>query len=89
MLFSLVDNFFSQLPYHLLTLSPGEGVMNFNSNQLSLEQEFIHQVFATKVKDLSDEETKDLLIKFHKQMLFKDNLYQKLSSQEKNLTINY
>lgn len=57
--------------------------MNFESNRLSLEQEFMHQVFATKVKDLSDEETKDLLIKFHKQMLFNDNLYQKLSSQRK------
>ncbi len=59
--------------------------MNFESNQLSLEQEFIHQVFATKVKDLSDAETKDLLVKFHKQMLFNDNLYQKLSSQRKKV----
>lgn len=49
--------------------------MNLESNQLSLEQEFMHQVFATKIKDLSPEETKDLLIKFHKQMLFKENLY--------------
>ncbi|MGF1588841.1 MAG: phycobilisome degradation protein nblA [Pleurocapsa sp.] len=57
--------------------------MNFKSNRLSLEQEFIHQVFVTKVKDLSDAETKDLLLKFHKQMLFNDNLYQKLSSQRK------
>ena len=53
--------------------------MNLESNQLSLEQEFTHQVFATKVKDLSYEETKELLIKFHKQMLFKDNFYRQLS----------
>ena len=59
--------------------------MNFESNQLSLEQEFMHQVFATKVEDLSYEETKDLLIKFHKQMLFKDNLYRKLSNKGKKI----
>ena len=59
--------------------------MNFESNQLSLEQEFTHQVFATKVKDLSCEETKELLIKFHKQMLFKDNLYRQLSSKGKKI----
>ena len=59
--------------------------MNFESNQLSLEQEFTHQVFATKVKDLSYEETKELLIKFHKQMLFKDNFYRQLSSKGKKI----
>ena len=59
--------------------------MNFESNQLSMEQEFTHQVFTTKIKDLSYEETKDLLIKFHKQMLFKDNLYRKLSSKSKKI----
>ncbi|MEO1799236.1 MAG: NblA/ycf18 family protein [Cyanobacteria bacterium J06629_2] len=59
--------------------------MNLESNQLSLEQEFIHQVFATKVKDLSYEETKELLIKFHKQMLFKDNFYRKLSRKGKKI----
>lgn len=60
--------------------------MNFKSNQLSLEQEFMHQVFVTKVQDLSEEETKDLLIKFHKQMLFKDNLHKKLfQNQEEKI----
>ena len=59
--------------------------MNLESNQLSLEQEFTHQVFATKVKDLSYEETKELLIKFHKQMLFKDNFYRQLSSKGKKI----
>ena len=59
--------------------------MNLESNQLSLEQEFMHQVFTTKVKDLSYEETKDLLIKFHKQMLFKDNFYRQLSSKGKKI----
>ena len=42
--------------------------MNLESNQLSLEQEFTHQVFVAKVQDLSAKETKELLIKFHKQM---------------------
>lgn len=52
--------------------------MNLKSNQLSLEQEFMHEVFVAKIQDLSYEETKQLLIKFHKQMLFKDNFYRKL-----------
>ncbi len=59
--------------------------MNLESNQLSLEQQFMHQVFALKVKDLSFEETKELLIKFHKQMLFKDNFDRQLSSQRQKI----
>lgn len=59
--------------------------MNLESNQLSLEQKFMHQVFATKVKDLSFEETKELLIKFHKQMLFKDNFDRQLSSKRQKM----
>lgn len=57
--------------------------MNFESNQLSIEQEFTHEVFIAKIRDLSYEETQDLLIKFHKQMLFKDNFYQNLFCQQK------
>ena len=57
--------------------------MNFESNRLSLEQEFKHEVFAAKIQDLSYEETKDLLIKFHKQMLFKDNFYKKLFRKQR------
>lgn len=52
--------------------------MNREFNQLSLEQEFTHEVFAAKIQDLSYEETKELLIKFHRHMLFKDNFYKKL-----------
>lgn len=52
--------------------------MNFESNQLSLEQEFTHKVFVAKIQTLSYEETKELLIKFHKHTLFKDNQYKKL-----------
>jgi Phycobilisome degradation protein nblA len=59
--------------------------MNFESNQLSMEQEFMHQVFTTKIRDLSYEETKDLLLKFHKQMLFKDNLCRKISSKRQKI----
>ena len=55
--------------------------MNFDSNQLSLEQEFSHEVFVTKIQELSCEETKELLIKFHKQMLFKDNFCRKIVDQ--------
>ena len=52
--------------------------MNLESNQLSLEQEFTHEVFANKIQNLSYEETKELLIKFHKHTLFKENYYQEL-----------
>jgi hypothetical protein len=62
--------------------------MNFESNPLSLEQEFMHKVFATKVQNLSYEETKDLLVKFHKYMLFKDNFYKKLFRQQEQKTAN-
>lgn len=62
--------------------------MNFESNQLSLEQEFMHEVFVAKVQNLSYEETKDLLIKFHKQMLFKDNFYKKLFRQQSKKVSN-
>lgn len=60
--------------------------MDLKSNQLSLEQEFMHEVFIAKIQDLSYEETKQLLIKFHKQMLFKDNFHRQLfQKQNKNL----
>ena len=58
--------------------------MNFESNKLSLEQEFKHKVFVSKIQDLSYEETKELLAKFHKQMLFKDNFYKKLFRSQRN-----
>lgn len=57
--------------------------MNLESNQLSLEQEFMHEVFINKIQDLSYEETKELLVKFHKQMLFKDNFYKKLFRKQR------
>jgi Phycobilisome degradation protein nblA len=62
--------------------------MNCESNQLSLEQEFMHEVFVAKVQNLSCEETKDLLVKFHKQMLFKDNFYKQLFRQQSKKTTN-
>ena len=57
--------------------------MDFESNRLSLEQEFKHEVFTAKIQELSYEETKELLIKFHKQMLFKDNFYRRLFRKQR------
>ena len=55
-------------------------------NKLSMEQEFKHQVFASKVKELSLEDTRELLIQLHEQMLHKDNIYKQLIlSQEKDI----
>ena len=63
--------------------------MNFESNHLSLEQEFKHEVFVAKIQELSYEETKELLVKFHKQMLFKDNFYKRLfRKQRKKSSLN-
>ena len=59
--------------------------MNLESNQLSLEQEFTHQVFAKKIKDLSDEEIRELPIEFHKQMLFKDNFDRQIFCRDKKI----
>ena len=52
--------------------------MNLESNQLSLEQEFTHEVFVAKIQTLSYEETREFLIKFHKHTLLKDNHYKQL-----------
>jgi hypothetical protein len=62
--------------------------MNLESDHLSLEQEFMHEVFVAKVKNLSYEDTKDLLVKFHKYMLFKDNFYKTLFRQQTKKTEN-
>ncbi|MBE9046178.1 NblA/ycf18 family protein [Pleurocapsales cyanobacterium LEGE 10410] len=55
-------------------------------NHLSIEQEFNHQVFASRVRELSREESQDLLIQLHEQMLHKDNIYKQLIlNQEKDI----
>lgn len=55
-------------------------------NKLSVEQEFNHRVFADRVRQLSREESQDLLIQLHEQMLHKDNIYKQLIlSQEKDI----
>ena len=62
--------------------------MKLESNQLSLEQEFTHEVFANKIQNLSCEETKELLIKFHKQTLFKENYYKELFRRQGKKIVN-
>ena len=55
-------------------------------NKLSMEQEFKHRVFASRVKELSLEDARELLIQLHEQMLHKDNIYKQLIlSQEKDI----
>ena len=55
-------------------------------NQLSIEQEFSHRVFASKVKELDREQAQELLVQLHKQMLYKDNIYKQLIvNQEKDI----
>lgn len=55
-------------------------------NKLSVEQEFNHRIFADRVRELSREESQDLLIQLHEQMLHKDNIYKQLIlSQEKDI----
>ncbi len=60
--------------------------MNRLENSLSVEQEFNHKVFESRVKQLSREESQELLVQMHKQMLYKENLYKELFiSQEKDI----
>ena len=55
-------------------------------NKLSIEQEFKHRVFASRVKELSLEEARALLVQLHEQMLHKDNIYKQLIlNQEKDI----
>ena len=61
-------------------------IMDRLENKLSMEQEFKHRVFASRVKELSLEDTRELLIQLHEQMLYKDNIYKQLIlNQEKDI----
>jgi Phycobilisome degradation protein nblA len=48
--------------------------MNTNP-QLSLEQEFSHRSFADQVERMSREQAQEFLIKFHEEMMVRENLY--------------
>ncbi|MFQ3617725.1 MAG: hypothetical protein SNJ57_12045 [Cyanobacteriota bacterium] len=45
---------------------------------LTIEQEASLQVFAQQVRQLSEPQTKDFLLKLYHQMIVKDALYQRL-----------
>ena len=47
-----------------------------NPMNLSLEQKFNVRSFETQVKNMSQEQAQDFLIKLYEQMLLKDNMYQ-------------
>ena len=50
-------------------------------NSLSLEQELNHRIFSDRVQSLSHQETLDLLVTMHKQMMIKENLYKGIVCQ--------
>lgn len=53
---------------------------------LSIEQEFNHRIFSDYVKQLSQEESQELLLQMHLETLYKDNVYRDLFlSQGKDL----
>lgn len=52
------------------------------SNELSLEQQFNLRIFADYVERMSREQAQEFLIKLHKQMMLKDNLYKNLLKQD-------
>lgn len=55
-------------------------------NSLSIEQELSHRIFSDRVKQLSHQETQDLLVEMHRQSMIKENLYQELfKSQERDI----
>lgn len=60
--------------------------MDSLENNLSWEQNLNHRIFGDRVKQLSLEEAQDLLLQMHKQMMYKENIYQQLFlSQEKDI----
>lgn len=55
-------------------------------NSLSLEQQLSHRIFSDRIKELSHQETQDLLVAMHRQMMIKENLYKELFvSQERDI----
>ena len=55
-------------------------------NSLSIEQELSHRVFSDRVQQLSQQESQDLLVQMHQQMMIKENLYKELfKSQERDI----
>ena len=55
-------------------------------NSLSIEQELNHRIFSDRVQQLSHQETQDLLVEMHRQMMVKENLYKELFlSQERDI----
>ncbi len=60
--------------------------MDSLENSLSWEQNLNHRIFGDQVKQLSLEQAQDLLLQMHRQMMYKENLYQQLFlSQEKDI----
>lgn len=57
--------------------------MNRLENSLSIEQKLSKRLFGDYVKQLSPSEAQELLIEMHKQMMYRDNLYQKLFLHQK------
>ena len=55
-------------------------------NSLSLEQQLNHRIFSDRVQQLSQQESQDLLVQMHRQMMIKENLYKELfKSQERDI----
>lgn len=51
-------------------------------SDLSLEKSFAIQSFATQVKQLSEEQTKEFLVKLYGQMIVRENIYSQLLKHE-------
>jgi|GEM_PF-409094 len=55
-------------------------------NSLSIEQKLSQRIFSDRVQLLSHQETQDLLVEMHRQMMIKENLYKELFvSQERDI----
>ena len=63
-----------------------KGRMDRLQNSLSIEQELSQRIFSDRVKQLSHQETQDLLVEMHRQSMIKENLYKELfKSQERDI----
>jgi hypothetical protein len=49
-----------------------------NSQDLTLEQQFSIRSFATQVKRMTEDQTKELLVKLYEEITFREAAYQQL-----------
>ncbi len=60
----------------------------FESNKLSLEQQFSIRSFENQVQKMSHEQAQDFLVKLYEQMMVRENMYKEFIKHEWGLEPN-